>query len=504
MNIVFRVDASNAMGSGHVIRCLTLADALCAAVPDAGIQFVCRSHPGNLVLYIEQRGYFTTCLPLGDSCFGENGLPHADWLGASQETDAAETQSAFRHHDIDWLIVDHYGIDYHWEQQLRSIVSHIVVLDDLANRKHLCDVLIDQNFVTNFEHRYEGLVPAEARVFAGPKFALLRHEFPSLRGVSRQRNGIVHAVLICFGGSDPNNHTLAVLEALRGYASSLERIDVVVGSSNPHIQSITAACETLSNAALHFSPTNIGELLMLADLAIGAGGGMNWERACLGVPSLVFGIAENQSSSIAALIEAGCVAGVSHMPMPVPQLIASWLSVLMNNPEFLRGLSRKSAELVDGQGTRRVVELMIAAPITFRHATVDDSENMRTWRNHPSVRGMSWDACEIDQATHEAWFRKALSDPQRILLVAECEGRAVGVVRFDLAKPDGVISVYRVPDSQGRGLIRQATDWFKENYPNYKRVIAEVLPNNHMSSKAFDAVGYRLIKKTFIVEMKRT
>jgi RimJ/RimL family protein N-acetyltransferase len=298
--------------------------------------------------------------------------------------------------------------------------------------------------------------------------------------------------VICFGGADLHNHTGAALQALRAHSSGIDCVDVVVGPSNPHRELIAALCAGIPNAVLHCPASDIAGLLAKADLAIGAGGTMNWERACLGVPTVAFGIAPNQRKGLDALIEAGCVLGISEMQTPDIERMEACVSSALGNPPLLRGLARRTAALTDGLGAERVADAMIPAPLAFRRATIDDSEMIFRCRNDAAVRGASLDSREISREAHDTWMGQTLSSPTRVLLIAEHGGEPQGVVRFDLRPTEAVISVYRVSaGSNARlGLVRQATAWFRNNYPNIRRIVAEVLPGNTISLAAFRAAGY--------------
>lgn len=231
---------------------------------------------------------------------------------------------------------------------------------------------------------------------------------------------------------------------------------------------------------------------------------MNWERACLGVPTIAFGIAENQRPVLASLIEAGYVAGIPEMVKPDAQLMRAWISPLLSSPQFLRGLSSRSATLVDGNGAGRVAQVLLQGTLAFRRATLEDSENLLLWRNDPAIRAVSLDDTQISRSTHEVWLRGVLADPHRVLLVAEFHDEPVGVVRFDLSPPEAVISAYRVPTAKsGRGLIRQATEWLRATYPGIRKITAEVLSTNRGSLAAFRNAGYRDAKNTLMIELDR-
>ena len=484
--IGFRVDASSHIGYGHVMRCAALAQNLAAR--GAQIHFVCRELPGHYCDALEDLGY------------GVHRLPDQD---ASLAEDIAQSQAALAAVGVaDWLVVDHYKLDAHWERAMRASAKRILVIDDLANRTHDCDLLLDQNFSGEPVDRYAGLLAADTRLLLGPRYALLRPEFARRRSQRPPHDGAVRRVLVCFGGADPQRHTIATINALRPHASRLDRIDVVIGLANRHREATIAACATLSNAVAHCPAQDISELLAACDLAIGAGGSMNWERACLGIPTLAFGIADNQRPGLEALIAAGCVAGIPDMPVADEARIAAWLSCLLDNPALLRGLSTRSARLVDGRGAERVADALLPTAFTFRPATLDDSDKLLNWRNDPAIRQVSLHAGEIDRASHDAWLQRTLADPQRILLVAEFDGKPAGVVRFDFLAAEALISVYRVPQADAPGgLIRQASDWLRAHHPEIRKIRAEVLPHNTASLAAFRNAAYRDASNTLAFEL---
>jgi len=412
-----------------------------------------------------------------------------------------EALSGFK--PVDWLIADRYGTDRQWGAAVREAARCTMVIDDLADRQYDCDILLNQNFSTAPDSPYASLVSSGTRVLLGPRYALLRPEFAMLRSSTRARDGVVRRIVVCFGGADPQNYTGAMLQALRGRSAGIDRVDVVVGPSSPHRGHVAAQCAAMLNAVLHCPASDMGDLLARADLAIGAGGTMNWERACLGVPTIAFGIAGNQRKVLEALIEAGCVLGIPQMQIPDVESMAAWVSSALANPPLLRGLAQRSAALTDGLGAERVANLMFPATLDFRHATIDDTDLIFQCRNDPAVRAASLDSREIPREAHDAWMTRTLADPERVLLIADCGGEPQGVVRFDLHPPDATISVYRIPTSSNArlGLIRQATLWLRNNYPDIRHVVAEVLPDNTASLAAFRGAGYREAKYVLDTEL---
>ena len=222
MKIVIRTDASLQIGTGHVMRCLTLAKGLKAQ--GAQVRFICREHAGNLIDTIEQNGFEVFVLPMLPTLTmtrpgqfeTEPKLFHADWLGVSQEEDALACKEVLKNHPVDWLIVDHYAIDCRWQSVLKNTYENLMVIDDLGDRPHLCDVLLDQNYGSTPE-KYRELVPEHCIILTGANHALLRAEFAQWRAISlkRRQNSEFNTLLITLGGVDLDNVTGQVLRTLK-------------------------------------------------------------------------------------------------------------------------------------------------------------------------------------------------------------------------------------------------------------------------------------------------
>ena len=301
--VVIRVDASAVIGSGHVMRCLTLAERLWRRGDD--VRFVSRELQGNLIAFVESQGFRLLHLPRHDEDTSLTG--YAAWLTVPQEVDAQETFAVLEGRSIDLLVIDSYAIDAAWERMLRPVAAQIFVIDDLANRSHDCDILLDQNFYLQMEHRYDGLVPAGCKLLLGPQHALLREEFQEARKHLRKRDGQLRRVFVFYGGSDRTRETEKAIRALLSVPELLLSADIVVGSSNAHIAEVQALCEGHAELKLHVQAQNIAELMAAADLALGAGGTTTWERCALGLPALVTVVAENQRAIACDCAAAGLI-----------------------------------------------------------------------------------------------------------------------------------------------------------------------------------------------------
>ncbi len=294
MKVLFRADSSVDLGAGHVMRCLTLA----AALRDKGcaVSFICRDLPGNISANVEAAGYPVFRVPVE-----VNPAPDTPFA-LDVPADVARTAEILRQEQgVDWLVIDHYGVDDSWEVPLRPLVGKIMVIDDVANRRHDCDLLLDQNLYENMESRYDGLVPENCMKFLGPRYALLRDEFVQARRSLRERDGSVKRVLITFGGGDASNETAKALEAWRMVGRNDIAVEVVVGGANPHREQLQQLCAELPNVSFHCNVNNMAQMMSEADLAIGAGGSTTWERCFLGLPSITLIVADNQAATTKAV-----------------------------------------------------------------------------------------------------------------------------------------------------------------------------------------------------------
>jgi UDP-2,4-diacetamido-2,4,6-trideoxy-beta-L-altropyranose hydrolase len=495
MEVVIRADASVTMGSGHIMRCLTLADEL--QKRGAKVSFICRDHSGNLNSLLETKGFTVACLAeTADMLSAKpNAVSHACGLGVSWEEDASETIAVLGDKRPVWLIVDHYALDRRWEQKLRPHVGKIMVIDDLADRPHDCDLLLDQNFYHAMDTRYGDLVAQNCRKLLGPKYALLRPEFIAARQSQRQRDWRVGRILVFFGGVDPTNETGKVLRALANIAERQFEVDVVVGAGNPFKKQIQKLC--LKNAGFHYhcQIDNMAELMVAADLAIGAGGSTTWERCALGLPALVVTVAENQRELAYCAADKGLIFHLGDSESVASKFIQDAVRIFCSVPATLRCCAEIGLTMVDAKGVQRVAGILVPPQVKVRQAQENDCDAVHSWRNAEETRKYIFDKKAIPMDAHRAWFRNTLSNPNRTLLIGEISGHPVGVLRYDFAGQEALISVYLVPGGQGQGvgteLIRCGSRWLKDNRPEIRLVNAEVMLVNVASLRAFEMAGYR-------------
>jgi UDP-2,4-diacetamido-2,4,6-trideoxy-beta-L-altropyranose hydrolase len=363
MNITFRTDASLQIGTGHAMRCLTLAEALRAS--GAQCHFICREQPGNLIAHIRQRGFTVCVLPTVTEDFAPQTLTIAadsncaSWLGVDWTTDAAQTKVGVGGTVVDWLIVDHYALDARWEQTLRPLCRKLMVIDDLADRPHNCDLLLDQNLGRDVGD-YSQLVPEGCTVLTGPHYALLRPEFAALRDDSLRRRAVpqIKHLLITMGGVDQANATGKVLEALQDCPLPEDmRITVAMGPHAPWLEHVQLLAKQMSQPAeVTVNVNNMAQLMSDSDFAIGAAGSTSWELFCLGLPTFLVVTAENQANSAAHIAEVDAAIIISIFEIK-PRLFEV-LSLLATSNEVLRRLTDVAKTITDGAGCNRVIEKM--------------------------------------------------------------------------------------------------------------------------------------------------
>lgn len=333
------------------MRCLTLADALSRR--GAQVRFLSRDLSGYLRDMLDKGGYQYRALCRSTVEAGVDDLPHASWLGTSQDEDARACISALEDDAWDWLVVDHYALDFRWESRLRAIARNIVVIDDIADRRHDCELLLDQNFYPDMESRYDGKVPVECRRMLGPCYALVRSEFRQLRNTSGPRKGGVRKVLVFLGGMDAENFTMRAIEALAIPNFSGLEVDVVVGIQHPQREAIEAACYRY-HFSCHVQTNRMAELMAGADLAIGAAGSATWERCCVGLPVLAVSLAENQTDIAKAIEFAGVGVYLGAHRNVSAEIIRGSVEALLSDVGRFEDLSSKAYAITDGQGTDRV------------------------------------------------------------------------------------------------------------------------------------------------------
>jgi UDP-2,4-diacetamido-2,4,6-trideoxy-beta-L-altropyranose hydrolase len=358
MRVVIRVDASKRIGTGHVMRCLTLAKSL--QKRSVEVVFICRNFKGNLIDYISNKGYLVYVLE--NSNDKEKSFNLFDF---AQEQDAIESKQIIEDIKPKWLIIDHYYIDALWHSTFKKQNIKILVIDDLANRNLNCDVLIDQNYYLKPKERYLGLVSNECKVLLGPKYALLRDEFtnPNLKDKDIKKSQF--NIFVFMGGADYYNQTIKVIDALVDLIEegATFSVDVLVGPINKYAHEIRDICSKFANIDFHINVNNIAELMKKADISIGAGGSVSLERCYLGLPSMVILVADNQIETTESLDAEGALINLGWHENVDKDKIKSTLMGMMQSSESIASMQHKALSIYNSKknkfGSKYIAELLV-------------------------------------------------------------------------------------------------------------------------------------------------
>ena len=471
MRIALRADASPTIGFGHVARCLALGEALV------------RDGHGVALLGAEPPA------PLRDLAM-QTGVTHLEVAARGQRADAAASIDAIgRWGGADVCFVDSYALGVEWEAAVRESGCAVAVIDDLG-REHACDLLIDANPGAAGD-RYRGRVDPQAWLLLGPRYAMLRGGFGEWHRRTSVRRQVAR-VLVSYGGTDPTGETPKALEALASLAGVA--VDVVVTSAHPQLQRVRALAAGASHIALHVDHPGLERILAETDLALGAAGVSALERACLGVPSLLTVVADNQSAGSAALADAGAAVPLGEAATVTPARLRAAVEGVRACPDWLARMSARCLAMVDGRGAARVAAALASLHLELRRATLDDAQPMFEWRDDPRTRARSLDPRPLDWEVHRRWLAQRIADGECDLLIASDTLGPVGVLRFDAAGSSATVSIYLVPQRQGTGLgaplLRAGERWLQHNRPQVSELRATVLESNHASLRVFADAGY--------------
>lgn len=353
MLLAIRTDATVSIGTGHLMRCLSLASMVRRR--GAQVVFLSRALPPGLEPLIVERGASVHVLE-GPSA------PSSAPFFVDVDGDARQVLDWARAHGpVDGLVVDHYGLDARWESTVRGAFGRVLVIDDLANRPHDADLLLDQNLWHSGASRYDPWVSASCRRFVGPQFALLRDEFSAARKRwPREPITRVEHVLVNFGGADPGDMTARALAALELAGPSGLAVDAVVGAAYPHLEALQERWGAAESVTIHVQSRRMGELMARAQLAIGAAGTTSWERCYLGLPGLLTSIAENQQQSLEILAETGACRSLGPVGELDDNALTAALVELLGAPGELRRMSRAALALGVSESTSIVVDELVS------------------------------------------------------------------------------------------------------------------------------------------------
>lgn len=488
MKIAIRADASVAIGSGHIRRCLALAYQ--ARLLGADVRFVTRDLGFDTRAMVRAAGYRCELLPApSELAAPDPAVPHAHWAGVAADVDAAQTAVTLAPWAPDWVVVDHYGFDARWHRTARAALGcRVAVIDDLADRALAADLVVDHNHAPDHGAKYAGRITDRTRLLGGPRFALLGPAFAEApRYLPREG---VASIGVFMGGIDGANASMRVIEAI-GASSFTGPVEIVSTAQNPNLPELQAAVAARPGATLSLDLPDLAGFFARHDLQVGAGGGASWERCCIGAPTLLLVVADNQRAVVPDLADMGVIATTQPLgAMDVPAIAAA-IDALIADPTQRAAMATQACALVDGLGARRVALALMADSVRVRPATRGDAEIAWRWRNDPATRAVSRDNTEIAWEAHLGWFERTLANPDRRLLIAQIGSVPIGVIRFDaLDAGRAEVSLYLDPALHGVGLGRSMLLAGEAAGAQGKDIVAEVLDGNIGSARLFASAGY--------------
>ncbi len=461
------------------MRCLTLASAFSNGGWQVG--FACSQESFKSMPQLSNAGYDN--LTLAGEAAGEPAALAARWPDG-----------------CDILVVDHYGRDAVFERACRLWAKRIVVVDDLADRQHEADVLVDSN--AQSPAAYRELVPASCRILTGPSIAIVHPNFLLARDASlpRRDGRSISRILVSFGQIDPGNATALALDAieLTGFSGA---VDVVLGQAAPHLAAIRRRAK--HRITLHVNASNMPALMATSDLSIGAGGTTAFERCCLALPAIAVEIAANQRGVIAALSAEGAMISAGAQDFVTKEALADIIKQYLLEPSKLKTIASAAAALVDGRGADRIFLAAIGEKTTkdgrvvrVRLAEAGDEKWLLDLQSKPETRRFSNNPQPPSPEEHAIWFAQTRKDPARLLMIVEADGNAAGMLRIDRQQDANIVSIAIDPAFQHSGVASSALQ-LASRIVSGKVLRAQVHEGNAASLALFSAQGYRYDGGTF-------
>lgn len=500
MNIVIRTDSSVHIGLGHVMRCLVLARELKSN--SHNIEFVTRPQNGDSIDYIKQEGFLVhELLQPKEWLTPLNSADYAAWLQVPIELDAEQFVSKVKCADV--VIVDHYALGAVWQKAVKiRLDCKIVVIDDLI-RQHDADLIIDQTLMRTASE-YQS-INSTNHILTGCDYALLNPKFIAKREQALENNSFPNKpkVLLSMGGIDTDNITLQVLNVLQSQLHEKPQVTVLLGRKSPSYKKVKDFCALHLDWIEHIDfVDDMAEIMLTHSLAIGAPGTTSWERACLGIPSIIIPLAENQRTIAKNLVIANAAILVEKEDI-TRQLVSSYNALIKDWSEF----RQENLKLCDGFGVRRVVKsitnlvLEQANELSIRQACEEDIKQVFIWQSHPDTRKYASTTKIPSWEEHQIWMLHKLKSVEDFFYMIKLAGHdeSVGVIRLDrIKKAEYIVSIFVSPAHFGQGIAQRALNFIDDIHKDVT-LHATVLENNIASQRLFTVANYqRVSKDTFI------
>jgi len=480
--LLIRADAGTQMGTGHVMRCLALAQAW----QDFGgtAHFATVDLPDELAARLGIEGM---------------ALHRMNVVPGSHE-DA--TQTAILSHDLEaaWVVEDgyHFGADY--QRIIKDSGLLLLAIDDYGHAGHyVADLVLNQNIYADAS-MYPSREP-RTRLLLGTQYVLLRREFFRRDGRQRGIPAKARKVLVTMGGSDPHNVTLMVIQSLKQIDISELKIKIVVGSANPNVTTLEKEIFGYSNYELIKNVANMPELMAWSDIAVAAGGSTCWELAFMGLPHMIFILAENQRPVAEGLDTLGAGFNLGWNRNVSQDKFIRKFKEIINDPAGRKKMSEEGKRLIDGIGSKRVADAMTISDnqddFQIRTANLEDAKLLWLWANDSIVRANSFQSDPISSDEHTEWYQKKLASRDTSFWIIVKNQVPVAQIRYDcINKYEANVSFSVAHDYRGKGIgTKVLTLTFDAACKalRVKRAKGLVFISNQASQRTFIDAGYENI-----------
>jgi UDP-2,4-diacetamido-2,4,6-trideoxy-beta-L-altropyranose hydrolase len=482
--LIVRADANVEIGTGHVMRCLALAQA-----------WLDRESQVIMVMAEET--------PLLEALLKSEGIEIIRLSSQKEsEGDAIQTARLGLQMGASWVVVDGYKFNANYQWEIKNSGLNLLFIDDYGHADHYyADLVSNQNI-----HAHEGLYKSRepyTQLLLGPRYILLRREFLKWRGWRRKISEVGRKILVTIGGSDPNNMTLKVIQALQQVDLPGLEAKIIVGPANPNLEILRQAVQrSVPHLQLLTTITDMPELMIWADLAVSGGGTTSWELAFMGLPSVVLVIAENQRVIAEELGKMGVFFNLGWYEQVSSSQVAQAMTRLLLSAEARTIMSSRGQGLVDGEGVDRVLMRMGGQRIRLRRVREEDGRLIWEWANDPSVRAVSFSSEPILWEEHLKWFQSKLNDPKCIFYIAlNEEDVPIGQVRYDMNDGEVIVSISLGSSFRGKGYGNEIIK-FSLRKPfkilEDKCIHSYVKMGNEASVKMFLEAGFKNVGETLI------
>jgi UDP-2,4-diacetamido-2,4,6-trideoxy-beta-L-altropyranose hydrolase len=481
MKILIRVDASTQIGTGHIMRCLALAQVL----QDEGGEaiFVLATHAPNLESRLKSEGM---------------KVVHLDVEMGSIE-DASETSALAHSCGCQWVVADGYHFLGECQRIIKDAGLSLLFIDDYGHAEHYyADFVLNQNV-----YAHEGFYQnreSYTKLLLGTKYALLRREFWQWQGWEREIPPVARKILVTLGGADPDNVTLKVIQAFQEVTVEELEVVVVVGGSNPHYEKLLAAVEKSGvSIELRRNVTNMPDLMAWADVAIAAGGSTTWELAFMGLPYLLIVLADNQKTIANTLNNMEVAINLGWHSDVSAESLSQNITQLIKEEKRRSPMLKLSQNLIDGDGSVRVLSCL-KNKIWLRLVKKTDCRLLWEWANDPQVRLSAFSSEQISWQDHLQWFNQKLTNPNCYIFIAtDNQEQFIGQVRFDAKNNcEAEIDISICKQKRGLGYGSKVIDLGVRKVFNGTLITvvhALIKIDNKPSIKAFEKANFQKVSQ---------